>query len=813
MAYRITNGAGTSFNSAANWDEGINTPSIHASTSITVTAGGVTSATFTAPNTTNKCTGVLVPVAAKGTAGNIIATLQEDAGAGFVDVAGATATIAITSLVASTHVLFYFTTAYTFTTTAAGKYRIKLNTSGASGTTSIAADSGGANFAYLAYMNNNVVPTTGDDIHVVSKNQGAALTIDLDTSPSIGSGTNTSVPTFRSWGNAIVYSNNGTIAWQTGTSRTLTHKGNILVESGGWHQMGQTSAKIAAGVLARSKFDQNGVTCNYGIVQLNGGKITLQGYDLTYKKATVVSGSGTSGSNLVTDVSTGWAVNDELVFTPVTNSATNYNESETRFIKTIAGTAITLSATAGGAESGLTYSHTNGYVLNVTRGVLIDTTDTTKAWYCDLNETTTIGNLDFDGCRLETTGSSTANKTNLTFSNLSTELFTADDVVFYRQLGSNGVTFGNNNDVRTYTWLIFYSYSGTGNAGMLFPTSLRNKTFQNCYFVSSQSAGFFGSSTSTATLDQCGAWACGQGSSTALAGFQFTNCSNVTMTDCDAHANRSYGMTLATMPGLTVTDSRFGTLGYNGTADIQINSDSYDTALFDNCSLGSATLVGNYQNAAQGTEIAFNKLNGTEFNHRWYSANGYNEASGPTCTDTTTVQTGHHSVKFRPENTTYGTTWEYGVLARVGYYVPAQGIVQMNAAFYGDASASVTVGLFLPGSATADATYTLPKDGNLNPFNIGATYNGTNDEIAKVIVTAKTATASAYVFAGKLYNGTNPLTAVDTWQKGKPSYLMYPELGDPDAVWAVATSALTTTGTTGKKLVDDLTFGQYLATS
>lgn len=808
MAYRVTNGAGTSFNTAANWDEGVNTPSIHASTSITVSAGGVFSATFTAPNTTNKCTGVLVPVSAKGTAGNIIATLQENS-AGWVDVAGATATIAITSLVASTHVLFYFTTPYTFAATTAGYYRIKLNTSGASGTTSIAADSGGANFAYEAYMNNNVVPTTGDDIHVVSKNQGAALTMDLDTSPSIGSGTNTSVPVFRSWGNAIVYSNNGTIAWQTGTSRTLTHKGNILVENGGWHQMGQTSAKIAAGVLARSRFDQNGVTCNYGIVQLNGGKITLQGYDLTYKKATVVSGAGTTLSPIITDVTTGWAVNDELVFVPVTNSATNYNESETRFIRTIATTSITLSATAGGAESGLTYSHTAGYVFNLTRGVLIDTTDTTKAWYWDLNEITTIGNLDFDGFRLETTGSGVVGRTTLMFSNLATELFTADDGVFYRQAGT-GATFGNNNDVRTYTWLIFYSYSGTGNAGMFVPGSLRNKTFQNCYFINSQSAGFFGSATSTAVLDQCGAWACGQAGSTAQGGFQFTNSSNVEMIDCDSHANRSYGITLATMPGLTVRDSRIGTLGYNGTADVQVGSDSYDTALFDNCSLGSATLVGNYSNAAQGTEIAFNKLNGTEFNHRWYTANGYNEASGPACTDTTTVQTDHHSVKFRPENATYGTTWEYGVLARVGYYVSAQGIVQMNAAFYGDAGASVTVELFLPGSATADATYTLPKDGNLNPYNIGATYSGSYDEIAKVVVTVKTSTASAYAFVGKLYNGTNPLTAVDTWKDGKPSYLMYPELGDPDSVWAVLTSGFTTSGTVGYLVTKLLTVAKFL---
>ena len=150
--------------------------------------------------------------------------------------------------------------------------------------------------------------------------------------------------------------------------------------------MGQTSAKIAAGVTARLLFDQNAVTTNYGIVHLNGGKISLQGADKTYKKTTLSSGVGTAASPFVSTDSVDWSVGDELLFVPVSNNAANYDETETRFIITKnSATSYVLSATSGGVEAAFTYSHAAGTVFNLTRQVLIDTTDITKAWYWDLN--------------------------------------------------------------------------------------------------------------------------------------------------------------------------------------------------------------------------------------------------------------------------------------------------------------------------------------------------------------------------------------------------------------------------------------------
>lgn len=791
MAYRVTNGAGTAFATAANWDEGVNTPSIHASTSITVTSGGVFSATFTAPNTTNACTGVLVPIAAKGTAGNIVATLQESS----VDVAGATATVAITSLVASTHVFFKFTTPYVFTSTAAGLYRIKLNTSGASGTTSAAADSGGSNFAYISFMNNNVAPTTGDDMFIVSPNQGASLVMDLTSSPSIGSGGNTSVPSFRSWQNAITLSNNGVLSWDTATSRTLACKGNVLNESGGELRMGSPSAKVAAGVTARLRFDQNGTTTNYGYQHLSGAKTILQGADKTFKKTTLSSGVGTAASPLITSDSVDWSVGDELIFKPMTDSATNYNEVEVRFIITKnSATSYVISTTSGGAEAALTYTHTNGDILNVTRQVVIDTTNTAQAWYADFSETAAASNVNLDGCRLETFGGATTNKTTILFSNLSTEVCELDDVVFYRNLGSN-VFLGNNNDTRTFTWLIFYSAAVTHLA----IGSLRNKTFQNCYIVSAATNGIGFAGTANNTFTNLNIWACPN--STSGHALSLTNSVKCMFDSCKFDACRVDAISFNSASRMTFVDCSFGVDAANTTSDMSVSADTFDEALFDNCLFGSTTLITGYTGAADGSEIKFNKFNQTTNDHRWYTPYGIARSTGAGLADTNVRTAGTLNLRIAPENATTGFYWDFKIVARANSAVSIFGFIQKNAAFSTD---DVVVDLYLPGltpgTDTPSATYTMPDNTSYNVFSLAASYTGSVPLYATVRITGKTTTASAYLYVADLYNGTNDITNLKTWDNGKPSEILFEQLGDASAVWAVLTSTLTASGTIGNLL-------------
>lgn len=807
MAYRVSNGAGTSFNTAANWDEGVNTPSIHATTNITVTAGGVLSATFTAPNLVNACTGVLVPVAARGTAGSIIATLQHDVGAGFVDCGGgSTATITITALVASTHTFFRFTTPFVFATTTADRYRIKLNTSGASGTTSIAADSGAANFAYIAYMNNNVVPGAGDDIHIVSPNQSTALTIALDSSPSLGSGGNTSDPTFRSWQNALVLANLGQLAFPTASSRTITPMGNILVESGGWYQKGQTSAPIAAGITARTSFNQNGVNVNYGFKKLTGGIVTMQSVAKTYKKTTLSSGVGTAASPFVATDSVDWTVGDELCFVPVSSSATNYDETETRFIITKnSATSYVLSATAGGGEVAFTYSHAAGTVFNLTRGCVIDTTNSTYAWYGDFQEVTTSSNTDIDGARFESFGSATASKTTIIFANISTEDAQVDDAVFYRSQGT-GVTLQASAATRTHTWLIFYDYNGVGNAGAFF-CGARNKSYTNCYCIDSQSAGFFPVGGSAMTFTDCASWACGRASATAYGGW-FTQVFSLTQTRCESHANRTYGAYHSNTASGYSIDGFYGSKGTNGVCDIFPVSDAFVDMVYENCAFGSTTLITNYLNLAPSSSINFQKLNGTTNVHRWYTLGGIGRSTGAGLADTTTLKVGHLSARLDPEEATIGQSFEFRILARVGAAAQCFGMIQKNAAMAAD---EVTVNLYLPGSITPDDTYVMPTDSAINVFNVGVTYSGTVPLFARVVITAKSVAVGAYVYIGNFFNGTDVLNAFDVWYLGKPSDVMVEQAGDAQAVWAVLTDTLTIAGTTGKVQKDTLTQGKYLA--
>ncbi len=804
MAYRVTNGAGTSFNTTTNWDEGVNTPSIHASTSITVTSGGVTSATFTAPNITNACTGVLVPIAARGTAGNIIATLQENS-AGFVDVPGATATIAITSLVASTHVFFKFTTPYVFTAITAGRYRIKLNTSGASGTTSVAADSGGANFAYLVYMNNNVVPTTGDDIHIVSPNQGSSLVISLDSSPSIGSGGNTSIPVFRSWQNAIVLSNNGVLSWETGTSRTLTCKGNVFNESGGELRMGSPSAKIAAGVTAKLRWDQNGVTTNYGYLHQNGAKTILQGADKAFKKTTLVSGTGVAASPLVTADAVDWSVGDELIFKPMTDSVTNYNEVEVRFIITKnSPTSYVLSATSGGAEVAFSFSHALGDILNVTRQVVIDTTNIAQAWYADFAETTDAANVNLDGARLETFGGSTANKTTITFSNLSTELCELDDVVFYRNLGSN-VTLNNNNDIRTFTWLMFFS----GTSNLLSLASLRNKTFNNCYFVSAVNSAISFSSTANDTFFNCHIWACPM--STTSRALSITNSVKCVFDSCKVDACRTDAINLGSASEITFIDCAFGIDAINTVSDMNVIADSYNTVLFDNCLFGSVVLIVGYTGGADGSEIKFNKFNQTVNDHRWYTPYGIARSTGSGLADTNVRTAGTLNVRIAPESASPGFYWDFQILAKANSAVSIFGFIQKNAAFSTD---DVVVELYLPGLLpgvdTPSDTYTMPDNTSFNVFTLAASHTGSVPLLATVRIKGQTVTASAYLYVADLYNGTNDITDLTTWDLGKPSQIMFEQLGDAAAVWAVLTETFTAPGTVGYLVTKLLTVAKFL---
>lgn len=808
MGFYYPSGAGTAYNTAANWYRGANTPSVHASTSITVTSGGVYSATFTAPNTTNYSVGVLLPIIAKGTAGTIVATLQEYNGATWVD--KASQSISITSLTASTRAFFKFSSSYLYTTTTANYYRIKLNTSGASGTTSIAADSGGANFSFLAFDDRTGVPGANDSVYIGTANVSGTQEISLDTSPSIGDGTVTSAGAFRQWNNALTLCYGGILSFPVAATTSLTLKGSLVRENGSWFKQGESGSPIQAGYLASLIFDQNGTGGNYGDTHFTGAKLTIYGADKTYEFTDVVSGAGTTLSPLITEDTTGWAVGDFLVFPPATDDATNYSQTEYKYIKTISTTSITLCDTPGGVESGLTYSHSNQKVFNFSYTTAWTTTNSTQGFYADWNETTALSNVDVKNLAVSNYGSSQASpKNNFAVCQTANEMMQINHVSFYNAISGLFVAT-NNRDVQTLSYWMFAKSSATGNSGLV-QIALANKTLNYIIAIDSQSAGIFALGSTGDTFYRCEAYACGRASATAYGGIAALNNTKNKFIECKAGANRTYGTNL-NGASLDFIDCEFGTFN-NGVSDIFPVADGYSDALLDNCLFGSTTLISGYPSMSAGSEIRFHNINqdASGMNHRVYYSTGILYASGPDLSDTTTVFTDHYSVKLAGESTTTGAYWEYKILARPDYYVASNGLIQKNASMVGS---DVVVEYYAPGLTpgvdSPTSSYTMPDNTSLNPYSLGAIYSGDIYDVATIRISALTSTAGAYAYVGRVSNGTNPLTAIDTWVKAKPIEYLYPELGDPDAVWAVLTSSFTTSGTVGKLVKDAYSFILYL---
>jgi hypothetical protein len=246
------------------------------------------------------------------------------------------------------------------------------------------------------------------------------------------------------------------------------------------------------------------------------------------------------------------------------------------------------------------------------------------------------------------------------------------------------------------------------------------------------------------------------------------------------------------------------------TNDLRIQGSSCGLdILFDNCLFGASTLVNGYSNLINNTGIIkFNKYNQTTNKHLWYGAYGIAQATGTGLTDTNVRTASSLALRIAPENSSTGFSWSFKILARASTYVGVGGYIQKNAAFGTDLC---TVDLYLPGSTTPDATYTMPNDTNWNVFNLAANYTGTVDLYATVTITAKSATASAYIYVDDIYNGTNKITALDVWDQGQPSPIMYEELGDAAGVWAVLQSTQTTAGTMGNRLKSALTTPLFIA--
>jgi len=847
MAFLVNNGAGTTFSTAANWDTVTNTPALHATTNVSIGSSSYYGATFTAPNTTNYATGVLVYVASNtSTAGTVTAHLEENS-AGWVTKASSSA-ITATTFKQYTFYYFRFTTPYLFAATTANYYRIRFTGSGRSGTLNFASATTSTSVpAFIATDDRHTAPTIAtDDIFIVGAN-GTPATITVDgTGNGVGTGATTTLVTesiyytndqsleSRRLTNAIHIGQDGKLDWDNTASSTLTVKGNIYIYNGGTWEMDGSGDQT---ILLKLVMDLTGCTTatgGYGIGKGRRGYCSLQGApksSTSLWKTTVASGVGTAADPLITTDAVDWIVGDKILFPTSSDRATNVTESENRYIITKnSASSYVLSATAGGVESGITaaYHTYTTYALNITRNVVITTsnsaTPTLVGLYLVMHDIE-LATIDWDWCKFENTGSAptagsgsaVSGKDGLTMGYYSDAVFNAKYVVvenpLVRALNMSGPCISGYD---TVGWIVCNQPANCYGVGAINSLNGKLQTHTDFWLVNLYNGPWLSGSQSC-VMTRCFAIGTNQYDGFNRGGFVDYNSINCTYQNCEAHANNRAGFTSW---GLTLNkyiDCAAGTKGRNrkgATAtEYQVIANGSGTAtgfsyfhnaLFDRLlspdALPTDTFgYGPYMLA--GSEMKFNDYNGTVGDNWWFTRFGYARA-----TTTNARSASSKCIEISPLDSTDGFTYDFLILARANTAVQALGFVKKHSVAVGSVA---TVKLFLPGSTTADFTQTMPDDANWNPFVVYANYTGSVDLFARVEINIKA--TSGLFLVDDIFNGTNNITALDASFEAKPSPVMFEQLGDAAAIWAVPTATLTTTGTTGKKLVDDLTTGKFIA--
>lgn len=817
MSQRIANSTGN-FSSSATWDQGTNTPTLHASTNTTISTSNSYSATFTAPNTSNKVTGVTVLLISAGSANTITATLQEDitGTSSWLDTA-ATATITLSSVYDNSFLYFQYSTGYTFATTGANRYRWKL-VCGTS-TLTVAADSGGSLFGYVSWDNRHVVPVSGDNVFCIGSNNSTPITVTLDGTQTIGSNVNAS----RGLNNALNISNGGELKADTAASCQLTLRGSFGIFGGGLLTVGSSGTPYPAAQTANFIFDQT--TGIAGLTVIDNGKAQLYGApksSTSLWKTKYVSGIGTAASPLVVSDSVDWNVGDEILISPTSANPTNYNETESRFIITKnSATSYVLSTSKGGSEAAYTYTHsTDAWVLNIERNIFFNNVGASARGFYHFSAQTNAGNVNIAWVR---------------FQNIDGTLFFGIQPLYYTQIGQNvtcdySVTchgsaalwnLSSTNVPMTHTGLIAYNTYNTGGGATNYTTgnfviiAKQNLTLNDCFSMLTGTNGMTGTAAYSNTFNRCYVFGSNFNNTVAnAAGVTLASSGQNVFNDCEFHANRGTAVLLSSSVGDTYNNCLFGTKGVNQTNDIGEVTSSYNTCLFDGSTFGSATRLNNYRNATLGSEIRFNRLNDTDNNHIWYTVFGSAQSTGVSLSDTLIRTPGSLAVRLTPENNSSGFVWDFNIPSKSGSITSFTGWFYKNATF---GSSTARVELWLPGSTSADASQTLSNTtGAWQAVSISAINTQAVDGLAVIKVIGITNTAGAYLYCDDFYNSGNTIvstdrvTGLDIWYQGEPQTIIAPSATSAADIWTFPTANLNTSNTTGNQVKKLLTLAKYL---
>lgn len=789
MALKTYDGSG--------WLSHVGSTAISNATVATINLAGLTTAGFTAPNLVDPIKAVWIHISTLPTnGGNIVVTLQENG----VDTT--CTTYAAAARLRRGWNLFFIPMAkwYTPVSLTANYYRWKVSNSvGSSGQVRVSAGSApGFQTLYGAAgsLGSTDDPWMGglitDDVitPITYTNVGTSLVFGSGSDPNLASSSNVST----TMGQALMVANGAKFQRDPAASSTFQMRGTAMIYEGGELDISSDTDK---GIISTVIIDNNSAAGQFGIMLPPNAPGTITADAANYVRSDIVgSGAGTTVSPVSLLSGMDAQVGDELIF----GSINGYTEQERRFVRTrISANQFTLCSTPGGAEAGLTYSHNGAHVINVTSNVIIKAQTSTRGFwlYHQLDSTSS-----YRGIRFE-------NASNLSGKGVvfaSTMPANTDQMVGYGAGGNsrNLFSFNSMNSTDTVHDIVTYSTDCTNIAnGALGTVGSNNLTFESCIGMGDGTTTggchlAFSSNSSNITLRDCWSYGANASNVATCAALYVSTSQNIRMVGGGVNASRLYGVALNNAIGFRALNSNIGGLSANGTADIFLASNSYNTGVAENC-LFSANPISNHLNQIDGSEFRFHKFNQTAHKHYWYDIGGYAEATGPSLSDTTVRTAGSYNVKINPQNASRGFIWLQKVKAATNQIPFLKSYIRKNTPLTG---ATVKAELFLPGSdvnGDGDSIFTAANEaGNYQDFVIGTLYSGSENTEAYIKYTVMASSGALYI--ADHYDSQESL---NSWFEGKPSELIVPtDFSSVPGLLANYPDSSTSNNTMGRRWVD-----------
>jgi len=611
---------------------------------------------FTAATAGSTMEGAIICLTHTGQAGtSVIVTLQENTGS-WVDVAGATCTIALDStdmtgvipIGASTSwVYFPFTTPATITTDA-NKWRLKVAESGTSFRVSWRKN-GTTSYGFAVVLTGTTTYTSGDDAWL-----GKGQTFTVDQSMAF---TNLAV---------MVDTVITCLTPASSYSFTITN----FYQSNGYKIIYGTSTVP----IPYAQQQTIGITNWYNGYTFDGASYyqncyyKLYGEVPTYQTTNLFADANSGQKDIVTteDMSSNWTVGD-TVYIYGARVAGGY---ESRTISSMSGTTITL-------NSNLTYPHYDGWrVVNYTRAIQKGIYLSQKFGHGIPSTFEARGLLMNDGTSLrlyDNFGSGavyTPEVTNWYFN----DIFLKSSAFIYMPYLINYLTMASCeiSDIISVSNSSYGSVAVTANA--FTQLNLQRHTLGATATGSSQtlinstlndiqiSGGAFGNTyyLNTLILTSCTVTNLKfLGNSTGTRGV-FMQLINTTITNLEVDACY-YGLFLSTFINSTITNLNLGANYANAISDILDNT-AFVNAQFENTSTFSVA-SNRLANALIGSYIAVAGYNNTSTDHRVWWNYGQTTSTGDGLTDTTvhTSGTGKFALRFEPLSSTNNLTWDFDI--------------------------------------------------------------------------------------------------------------------------------------------------------